>query len=57
MHVDNDGWLLMVMSPETEESCFLNFTYHPKFRNGGPRNARNSQKLKALPEFQISLDG
>ncbi len=28
MHVDDDGWLLMVMSPETEESCFLNFTYH-----------------------------
>ncbi len=31
--------------------------HQPKFRNSGPRNARNTQNMKLLMDFLISLDG
>jgi len=27
--IKDDGWLLMLMNPETEKSCFLDFTFQP----------------------------
>jgi hypothetical protein len=30
---------------------------YPKFRNSGPRNARNTQNMKVLLAFPISLNG